>query len=457
MTAGTASARPAHRTRPDPAPSTQTQVAPPVRRGPTCSEQRRVLGVLAGTQVLGGVGGATAAAVSSVVATASAGSAVIGGTAITALMLGTAAASLLVARVAVRAGRRPALALGYGLGAVGAGGAAAAVAVGSWPALLVALPALGAGITAGFAARFAATDLADPAHRAWTLGLMMWAMAGGAVAGPNLAAPAERAASAAGLEAATGPFLLCGTVFGLAAAAVWAGLRPDPLLRARECAGESPGAVPISAGVVWRSLWRSPLTRLALGGIVLAQLVMVGVMSMTPVHLGHGGADLQLVGVVISVHLAGMFALAPVFGRLADRAGRVAVLGLGAGLLAGAATVSAPAGPHDTTLLGVGLVLLGLGWSAVLVAGSTLLSESVPAGAQPTVQGVADATMNLSGAVGAVLAGLIVAGASFGALGLLVALVVVPYLVALAPFARRSRPRAPGHGVLLPSGRCPRP
>ncbi len=400
---------------------------------------RRMLIVLAGTQVLGGVGIATALAVATLVATRLSGSEALGGFALTAVVLGTAGAALVVSRVATSSGRRPALTLGYGVGAVGTAGAAAAVAAGSAVGLLVALFLVGAATAAGLSARFAATDLAAPERRARSLGLVVWATTVGAVAGPNLAGPVQGWAGTFGLVPATGPFLLCAAAFGLAALGAWAGLRPDPLLLARDAARESGAtARPVDGAQVRAALLASPGALLGLGAIVVGHLVMIALMSMTPVHMDHGGATLAVVGLVISVHVAGMYALSPVFGWLADRAGRIAVLALGGGLLLVAGVLCALAGSTDTALLGAGLALLGLGWSAGLVAGSALLTESVALPVRAGVQGLADVAMNLSGAVGGIAAGLVVAGASFAALGVAAAVLVGAYLVTAGTFAART-------------------
>jgi MFS family permease len=402
--------------------------------------QRRILIVLAATQVLGGVGISGAIAVSALVASRLSGSEAVGGLAQTGTVLGAAGASLVVARVAGRAGRRPALSLGYGMAALGGAGAVVAVSVGSAAALLVALVLVGSATASGLAARFAATDLAAPNRRARALAMVVWATTVGAVAGPNLAGPVQAVAGSLGLAPAAGPFLMCAGVFTLAALGTWTGLRPDPLLLARG-AEERDTARPPSGAEVRATLRASPAALLGLGGIVLGHLLMVGLMSMTPVHMDHGGATLAVVGLVISLHVAGMYALSPLFGWLADRAGRARVLALAAVLLLASGVLCALAGPADTGLLTAGLVLLGLGWSAGLVAGSALLTESVPARVRTGAQGLADVAMNVSGAVGGIAAGLVVAGASYAALGVAAAVLAAPYLLAAgAAGLRRTRP-----------------
>ena len=176
------------------------------------------------------------------------------------------------------------------------------------------------------------------------------------------------------------------------------------------------------------ALFASHPALLGTGGIALSHLVMVGLMSMTPVHMDRGGATLQLVGLVISLHVAGMYALSPLFGWLADHAGRLRVLVLAALLLISSAVFCTIAG-HRTGLLATGLVLLGLGWSAALVAGSALVTESIPQAVRPGAQGVVDTVMNLSGAAGGIVAGLVVTSASFAVLGLATAVLITPYLL----------------------------
>lgn len=388
-------------------------------------------------QVLGGVGVATGIALASLSAADLSGSDVVGGAALTAMVVGTALAALPVSRLAARSGRRPALVLGYGAGALGAAGAVGALALGSWPLLLAALVPFGAASAAGLAARFAATDLAEPGARARALAVVVWAVTVGAVAGPNLAGPMQGVAGALGMEPRTGPFLLAAVAFAAAALVVGAGLRPDPLLlaREREAAVATEPAAP--ARSAWAAAREHPAALLAIGAIAVSHLLMVGLMSLTPVHMDHGGASVSVVGLVISLHVAGMYVLSPLFGVLADRWGRRPVLALGAVLLVAAGLVAGPAAPTDHALLTVGLVALGLGWSAALVAGSALLTDAVPLADRARVQGLSDVAMNVAGACGGVLAGVVVAVAGYGVLGSSVAVVAVALLAAVGLGAGR--------------------
>jgi MFS family permease len=181
-----------------------------------------------------------------------------------------------------------------------------------------------------------------------------------------------------------------------------------------------------------------PIALLGLTGMAVGHLVMIALMSMTPVHMDHGGASLQVIGLVISLHVAGMYAFSPLFGWLADRAGRVRTLLLAAVLLAAAAILSALADPHDSATLAVALVLLGLGWSAGLIAGSTLLTESLPVDVRPRAQGLSDVTMNVAGGLAGIAAGLTVAASSFAVLGVVAAVLVIPYLLVAGKVAVRT-------------------
>ncbi|MFE9745829.1 MFS transporter [Saccharothrix saharensis] len=387
--------------------------------------QRRVLRVLAVTQVLGAAGVTIGLAVSTLIAAVLADSDAVGGMAQTAAVLGAAVFALPAARLAARSGRRPALVLGYGAGAVGAAVAACAVVLGSWQVLLVALVLFGAASSANLAARYAGADLAHPHRRARSVALVVWAATVGAVAGPNLADPAGRVAVRLGLPVGAGPYLMSAVLFGLAAWVVLRFLRPDPLVLAKSAVAPSVGTRRSVA--VWRSL--PPAGKLALGGVTLCHTAMVGLMSMTPVHMEHAGSSLRVVGVVISLHVAAMYAASPLFGWMADRLGRVPVLAIGAALVVAASGIAGMAPSHDAPQLAAGLALLAFGWSAGVVAGSALLTESVAVVDRPAAQGLSDLCMNVGGALGGVAAGVVVTAWSYAALGLLVGFTALPLLV----------------------------
>jgi len=416
-------------------PLTSESLALDVRRA-----QRRTLGLLVTTQVLGGVGVAIGVAVGTLLAAQLAGTDTLAGLAATSAVVGTALVAVPVSRVTDRYGRRPGLALAYGTGALGAAVIVLAGVVGSFPLGLAGMVLFGGASAGNLQARYAATDLATSERRGTALSIVVWATTIGAVLGPNLADPAGELAGRFGLDSLAGPFLLSLVVFAASVAAILTLLRPDPLLLARAARGVdlTVGRARTSVRAALRIVAAHPGALLGLGAIALGHSVMVGVMTMTPVHMEHGGATLRVIGLVISVHIAGMYALSPLVGIASDRIGRRPVILAGCALLLAACATAGSADEHSSAQLGVGLTVLGLGWSCTLVAGSTLLTESVPVDARPSVQGASDVVMNLAGAAASVVAGLVVGLAGFAWLALLAAFAVLPLVgAALRPSVTR--------------------
>jgi MFS family permease len=389
------------------------------------SIRRRINAVLIASQILGGLGVATGIALAAVLAQEVSGTEALSGLAPTATVAGTALLSVPLAALMTSRGRRPGLVLAYLIGALGAGVVVVAAVIGSFPLLLVGMAGFGGASSANLQARFAAADLAEPERRGRAISTVVWATTIGAVLGPNIASPAGRSVTALGIPAAAGPFLWAAGVFLVSAVLVLVLLRPDPLLTARAMsqADDSPKARSLKAGLL--AVRASPMAGLALVTVAVSHTAMVSIMSMTPVALSHHGAGIELIGLVISGHIAGMYAFSPVMGRLTDRLGRLAVIGLAAGLLCTAALLAGTAGAsHGQTA--AGLFVLGLGWSAGLVAGSTLLTESVPQPTRAAVQGLSDLTMNTAAGIGGAAAGLVVAQAGYGWLNVIGALLLLP-------------------------------
>jgi MFS family permease len=371
------------------------------------------------------VGVAVGLALSSVVVDELSGSTVISGFAGTATVLGAALLALPTARMSNVGGRRAGLALAYLAALVGCLISVAAISLGSWPLLLAGLVLVGGGSAGSLAARYSATDLSPQGHAARHLSLVVWASTIGSVAGPNLANPADQIGMQAGLVAKAGPFAFAALAFAVAMAVILGGLRPDPLKLARELDGtrEAGTGRQRTVRTALETLRAIPAARRALVMIAISHTAMVSIMSMTPVKLHHDGSNLNVIGLVISLHIAGMFMFSPVVGWLADKAGKVPVLVLGSALLLAAAAMAGMAG-HRVWQVTAALVLLGLGWSCGLVAGSALVTESVPIDRRPAVQGLSDLLMNVCGATGTIIAGAIVGGLSYGVLGLVVGIMV---------------------------------
>ncbi|MGW4795192.1 MFS transporter [Nonomuraea sp. NPDC004297] len=406
------------------APTTPT-VSSPEPPDRIAHVQRRTLAVLSAAQIVGGVGIAVGLALSSVVVDELSRSTVISGFAGTATVLGAALLALPTAKASGRGGRRAGLSLAYAAALAGCLISVLAISLRSWPLLLAGLVLVGGGSAGSLAARYSATDLSPKDRSARHLSLVVWASTIGSVAGPNLAKPADQIGMRLGLVEKAGPFAFAALAFALALVVIIGFLRPDPLKLARAAtgAGEPGPGRGRTIRTAWQTLRTTPMARRALVMIAVSHTAMVSIMSMTPVKLHHDGSNLDVIGIVISLHIAGMYVLSPVVGWLADKAGKVPVLVLGSVLLLAAAALAGTAG-HRVWQVTAALVLLGLGWSCGLVAGSALVTESVPIDGRPAVQGLSDLLMNVCGATGTIIAGAIVGLLGYGVLGLVVGVMV---------------------------------
>lgn len=393
--------------------------------------QRRILRTLVAVQVVGGVGNGAGLAVGVLLLREVSGSSGWAGMSTVMLTLGAALATVPLATLAVRAGRRPALATGWFLGAVGAAVVVLGADADSLPLVLVGLFLCGVSTASNLQSRFAAVDRAEPRHVGRSLALVTWATTVGAVLGPNLIGPGTTTARALGVPDLAGPLVFSCVAFAVAGTVVLVLLRPDPLPPARRDGIDVPvprvrAALPHVRGE----------TRTAVVTIALAHAVMVSVMALTPVHMQDHGAGVEVIGLTISLHIAGMYALSPVMGWLADRWGPARTILAGQLVLVAAVVVAGTSGTSEVRIT-VGLVLLGLGWSAATIAGAALLTRSTDPAVRPLVQGLGDLTMNLAGAAGGLLAGVLVAWQGFGTLNAIAGTLVVP-VVLLVVAGRRA-------------------
>jgi MFS family permease len=416
--------------------------------------QRRTLLVLFVTQVITGVGVAVGASVGALLAAELAGIS-LSGLAQSALVVAAALFALPATTLVYRQGRRSSLAAGYFVAALGAVVIVVAAVRGSVPLLFVGFFLFGGASTASLQARYAAVDLAPIQLRGRHLSLVVWATTLGAVVGPMLAPLAGASLDDYGIPTLAGPFVFSALLFGLATLLLLLLLRPDPAVVARTALGDvkRPDAVgaqsavgnrPSAMSAALRFIRSNPSARLGVVATAIGHMVMVGVMAMTPVHIRGAGHDaartLSIVGVVLSFHIAGMFAFAPIVGWLTDRLGRRAVIFAGIAVLLAACAVSGTAG-HDPTRLALGLMLLGLGWSATMVAGSTLVSESVSLELRAAAQGLSDLIMGLAAAVAGALSGVVVDVWGYPTLTLLAALATLPLIALLVLSPDRSTDR----------------
>ena len=403
--------------------------------------QRRTLRLLFVTQIISGVGVAVGASVGALLAADIAGVSMYG-LAQSAAVIGTALFAVPATAIVNDHGRRPSLALLYLIATAGAIIVLFAATRGSIPLLFLGFFLFGAATAANFQARYAAVDLAPAALRGRHLSLIVWATTLGAVLGPSLAPVSGTSVGRFGIPTLAGPYFFSAVLFTLAIVLLLVFLRPDPAVVARDQLGRStetttdtprPGMRAALSFVMSHSAARLGVSAMAVGNVV-----MIGVMAMTPVHIKGAGHDaahtLGIVGLVLSFHIAGMYAFSPVFGWLTDHVGRRPVIFSGIALLLAACALSGSAG-HGTTRLAAGLMTLGLGWSATMVAGSTLLSESIPVELRASAQGLSDLLMGLAGAMAGAISGVIVAAWGYPILTLLAAAATAP-LIALLSLSR---------------------
>ena len=398
------------------------------------SLQRRTMRVLVVAQVLGALGLAAGGTAGALLAEHLTGRAAAAGLPLSLLVLGSGIGAVAVARVMDDHGRRAGLTAAYLAGAAGAALVVAAAASRSWPLLLAGSFLLGGGNAAVMLARYAAADLAS--HRGRSISTVVTAASVGAVAGPNLLGPAGPVAQAVGLPAPTGLFLLAIPAFLGAALVLAAFLRPDPLQVAKAVARPAEQPATGSQGEL-AVLLSDRHIRVALLVLALANLAMVGVMAVAPVHLHDHGAAMGTIGLIVGAHIAGMYLPSPVTGWLADAVGARVVASLGALLLLTAGIVAAVAGSGLVGIL-VALLLLGMGWNAGLIGGSALLRDApVSTSLRTRAEGIGELGMGAAAAVGGSAAGLLLASGGFGLLGLVAAAPCLLLLAAVAAAGRR--------------------
>jgi MFS family permease len=390
---------------------------PPIRR--------RLLAILFANSALSRTGLIAALTVAALAAEDMLGSATLGGLPAATATVGIAVGTPPIAWLMARSGRRIGLAVGMGISTVGAGTAAAAVNAGSFPVFVVGMFVFGAGISAERLSRYAAADITPVSRQAFAISIVVWAGTIGSVVGPAVLAPAKRLAEESGFEGLAGPFVLAAG-FALIAAVVTARwLRPDPL-----------SFVPDRDTTAQRSTVASqlagPKVRTAVMALIVGQVVMVMIMTMTPVHIRRAGEDLGIVGLVIAAHTLGMFAFSPLTGFLSDRFGRVWVIVAGQVMLVVSAVMASFAGGDERLLLVVSLFLLGLGWNFGFVAASALLTEDAPPETRVSLQGMADTMVWTSAAMASLSSGALLEAGSYSLLALIgAALVAIPVAVLL--------------------------
>ncbi|MEX2548076.1 MAG: MFS transporter [Chloroflexota bacterium] len=406
--------------------------------------RRRTVGVLFAGVALGSTGHIAAVTVTSIVALELGRDRSLAGLPAAAVVFGAAVGATILGAVMGRWGRRPGLAGGYLVGVIGALIAVVGIVAQSFPVLLVGCIAIGFGNSSNQLSRYAAADMYPSRRRASAIGIVVWAATVGAVIGPNLIQISGDIAVSLGLPRLSGPYLVPVVLVGIAALLSSVLLRPDP----RDLADQSAETGRVHRVQARRGdVLRRPTVALAVLALIAGQFVMVLIMTMTPLHMTDHGHDLGAVGIVISAHVFGMFALSPISGRLTDRFGSLPIIGAGLAIILASALLSAVAAPAEQLVLFIALFLLGWGWNLGFVAGSSMLTGAVSSTERARIQGVSDALIWSTSAIASLGSGVVVGAWGFPVLGILGAMIVgvVGAVVLLGRGAVRppSRPAAP--------------
>lgn len=401
-------------------------------------------------QLLSGAGIASGYAVGGLLAEEITGQTSMAGFAQMSVILGAGLIAYPLAVLAGRSGRRRALTLGFGIGTLGAVVVLIGVALQFIPLFMLGMMMCGSSTASGLQARYAAVDLADPAAAGRAMSLVVWATTVGSVLGPSFTAPGAHLGETLGMNGLAGPYLISMVAFALATLSastltksVAAGTdHPgEPgvdgpghdgestaedngiAASAKEAAAtnrstntEATAPPPMKLGEALRFALARPVPLFAMITIIAGQMMMTNVMVMTPVHMDHQEFSLGAIGIVVSIHIAGMYALSPAFGWMADRWGSGVVIAGGAGIFVltiALGVIDAVAPESSMVLLSTALSLLGIGWSMFLIGGSSLLTASVPSHAKVPLQGASDSAMNLGGALMAAMAGSVLGAGGF--------------------------------------------
>ena len=397
--------------------------------------RRTTLLVLALATAVGSAGLAAGGTAGALLGAELAGSEAAAGLPLGLLVFGQAAAAVFISRRTVRAGRGRSLALGYVLGAVGAALVVLAASAGSLAALLAGSAVLGTGNTAVFMTRYAAAEAGGEAARGRALGTVFFATALGAVASPGLLGPSGELAQGLGLPPLAGLYAVAIFCFVTAALLLFGASNPKVPYLGRGAGLLGPSRGPQVKQREIASGMGASSARVAVSILAATNLVMVAVMAIAPVHLVAHGHDLGLVGVVVGLHVAGMFAPSPVSGWAADRVGPIPVAAGGFLLIVASGAAGLILDTGGLFSMAVVLVTLGVGWNLGVVGGSALLTASVPALLRPHVEGVGETSMGLAAGAGAPIAGVVVAFGGFATLSLAGSVVAATAVLALA-FAR---------------------
>ena len=396
------------------------------------STRTTLMATLFAAQVCGSTGHSIMLAIGSIMAASITGTNTLSGLPIAVGALGTALASWPLSSLMGRFGRRPGLALGYGLAVVGAVLGMLGVVNRSFALLLVGMALFGIASTSNLLARYAAADVSPGPRRGRAMGLIVWGSTLGSIIGPNLMSPALRLGALFGLSLEASAFLISVVGYTLAGLLVEIFLRPDPLKLARQLQAVADAGRPVGRARALGEILGDLRVQIALATLTISQFVMISTTSTSPLYLHDQGHTVGIIGVAVSLHLAGMYVASPLSGWLCDRFGRLVMIGAGALVLIAAVLLAGLVPGNDHALIILGLFLNGVGWNFAFVAGSALLTDALSTAERASIQGLADLVMGLMGALGSAAGGMILGVWGFAILNAVgAALVLGPLAVTL--------------------------
>lgn len=396
---------------------------------------KRVLVVVSISQMFGGAGLAAGISVGALLVQQMTGDSSISGVPTALFTLGSAVTAYMVGKISQKYGRRIGLSAGFFVGGIGALGVIFAAILNNLILLFIALFVYGAGTATNLQARYAGTDLATKEQRAKAISTTMVMTTFGAVAGPNLISTMGNVAESLHMPALAGPFILSMFAYLLAGLTLFLMLRPDPLQIAKQLEQNQSS----SQAMVMDSSQAQRKDGIIVGAtvMILTQVVMVAIMTMTPIHMTHHGHNLTSIGLVIGFHVGFMYFPSLITGVLVDKFGRTVMI-IGAAITLVAAGLLAAYAPTDSLLLLIiALALLGLGWNFGLISGTALIVDHTTIAERAKVQGTIDVFIAISGAAAGLLSGLIVAKTSYGLLSISGALISLTLLLLVGWIMKR--------------------
>ncbi|HLQ74280.1 MAG TPA: MFS transporter [Bacillota bacterium] len=391
---------------------------------------KRTLFIVVLSQIFGGAGLAAGITVGALLAEQMLGTNALAGLPAALFTLGSAGAALVVGRLSNGFGRRTGLATGFIVGGIGAFGVVIAAVVNSVVLLFISLLVYGAGTATNLQARYAGTDLASEKQRGTAVSIAMFSTTFGAVAGPNLVDVMGNVARSIHVPELAGPFILSAVAYIVAGLFLFIFLRPDPFLVALKM-NEKNQTIHEQRS----ASERTSIKKLIIAGaiiMVLTQVVMLAIMTMTPVHMGSHGHSLRAIGLVIGFHIAAMYLPSPLTGILVDKLGRFTMAIASGMTLLASGVVAALAPGESLAFMNVALILLGLGWNFGLISGTALVVDAAEPSTRAKTQGTIDVFIALGGATGGAMSGMVVAGASFELLSIvggLISLILIPVVL----------------------------